>query len=264
MSLIRLIYIVPSDAEPWPEAKERAADVLEDLQWFFADQMNMLGHGPQTFDIARDTDGSLLFHQIDSPLVKDQFIEANRRQYPARCRSATKRYGLCDDAYVKVYFVEAYSIIAGVVHANCGGWARNGGEAFLSSFHLKVTIRDWIADTSGYGGRVFNWIDSEPLAKNLRVGKNERGPALGDLSGAGYGIIAHELAHCFNPPPQEKGKRGRTGPLMGLGQLGMRGYFRPDLTSDRCWLRVEDGQAFSSNKSFAIRELKSRSVIFPK
>ncbi len=261
MSSVRVIYIVPSDAEPWSEAKDRAADVLEDLQWFFADKMDELGHGPKTFDIARDADGSLLFHQIDSPLIKKQFIEADRKQYPARCRSAAERNDLCDDAYITVYFVEAYSIIDGVVRANCGGWVRNGGEAFLSSLHLKLAIRDWVADTSRYAGKSFDWIGSEPLAENLR-GWNERGPALGDLSGAGYGIIAHELAHCFGPPPQENGKRGRRGPLMGRGQLGMRGYFRPKLTNDDCWLRVEDGQAFNCNASFAIRELKPRSGVF--
>jgi hypothetical protein len=260
MSVVRVIYIVPSDAEPWPEAKGRATDVLEDLQWFFAEEMDRLSHGRKTFGIARDANGSLLFHQIKGEFAKKEFLEASKREYPKWCREAAMKCGLFDDSYITVYFIEAYNITSGKVSANCSGWARNGGEAFLSSFHLKVAICHWIADTSGYGRRVFDWIDLEPLAENLRVGKNKRGPALGDLSGAGYGIIAHELAHCFNLPPQEKGKRGRTGPLMGVGQLGMRGYFRPDLTSDRCWLRIEDGQALKNSKSFDVRELKPKLI----
>jgi hypothetical protein len=254
VSLVRVIYIIPSDAEPWPEAKSRANDVLEDLQWFFADEMDRLGHGRKTFGIARDANGSLLFYQINGEFDKKSFLEANKKEYPGWCRDAATRCGLFANSYITVHFIEAYNITAEKVSANCCGWANYGGEAFLSSLHLKLAKRDWIALTNSYAGKFFEEIGAE-----LRIW-NDRGPELGDLSGAGYGVIAHELAHCFSPAPQEKGGRGRSGPLMGRGQVGMRGYFRPDLTGDKCFLRKEDGEALNNNNHFALRLLKPRSV----
>jgi hypothetical protein len=40
---VRVIYIVPSDAKVWLVAKQHATEVLEDLQHFFADEMNLRG-----------------------------------------------------------------------------------------------------------------------------------------------------------------------------------------------------------------------------
>jgi len=258
---VRVIYIIPTDAEPWGEAKQRATECLEDIQWFFADEMERWDYGLKTFKIATDNADSVVFHQIKSGLTKNDFGNV----YWNNCKNTAQEYGLRNLNYATVYFYEAYSITNGMVNAGSKGWARGkGGEAFLSSFHLKVAIRDWIADSSGYGGRVFDWIDSAPLAENLRVGKNKRGPALGDLSGAGFGIIAHELAHCFALPRQEAMKPGHNGPLMGNGFLGMRGYFRPDLTDDRCVLRKEDAAALDKSDFFGFRKLKPKSISFMK
>ena len=257
---IRVIYIVPAGIQPWFEAKQRATECLEDLQWFFADEMNRLGYGPMTFEIARDGEGSLVFYQIDSHLTPDDF----RKNYWNNCKNTARAYGLRDLDYVTVYFFEAYSISNGTVDdaGSRGKHKGRGGESFLSSLHLKVARREWLANSNGYGGEVFDWIDSEVM-KDDTLSWNGRGPTLGDVSGAGYGVVAHELAHCFNPPPQENGRSGRTGPLMGSGCRGMRGYFRPCLTDDRCVLRDEDAAAFSNNGFFALRRLKPKSAAFP-
>jgi len=259
---VRVIYVVPVGAEPWAEAELRATAVLEDIQWFFAEEMNRLGHGLKTFDIATAADGSLLFHQIDSPLSQEQFIHASRKQYQARCRSAAKLRGLCDNNDITVYFVEAYSIINGKVSgAQALGWSRNGGEAFLSSLHLKMARREWIGNENGYESEVFDWIDSQPMRRGT-LSWNKRGTQLGDVSGAGFGIIAHEVGHSFALPKQEKMRPGRKGPLMGNGCRGMRGYFRPDLTEDRCLLREQDGMVLSHSDLFALRNLKPKSISF--
>lgn len=253
---IRVIYVVPAGIRPWFEARRRATECLEDLQWFFADEMSRLGYGPMTFELARDGEGSLVFHQIDSHLRPNDF----RRNYWNNCKDTARAYGLRDLDYVTVYFFEAYSIDDGAVvdAGSRGKHEGRGGEAFLSSLHLKVARREWLANSSGYGGEVFDWIDSQVIHS-----WKGRGSTLGDLSGAGYGVVAHELAHCFNPPRQEKGRSGRTGPLMGSGCRGMRGYFQPSLTGDRCVLRDEDAVAFSNNGFFALRKLTSKSAAFP-
>lgn len=70
---VRVIYIVPSDAKEWLDAKQHATEVLEDLQHFFADEMKQRGHGPKTFEIARDADNDLLFDAKHSSIEKAQF-----------------------------------------------------------------------------------------------------------------------------------------------------------------------------------------------
>ena len=69
---VRVIYIVPSDAKEWLDAKQHATEVLEDLQHFFADEMNQRGHGPKTFEIAKDADNDLLFDAKHSSIEKAQ------------------------------------------------------------------------------------------------------------------------------------------------------------------------------------------------
>jgi hypothetical protein len=256
---VRVIYIVPADAQPWLEVKQRATECLEDLQWFFADEMQRLGFGSMTFEIAMDEEGSLDFYQLKSDLIRDEFL----KNYYNSCKSTVSSYRLRNFNYITIYFYEAYSINNGIVNdAGCGGGQRGrGGEAFISSLQLKMARREWLTNNNNYGGEVFDWIDSEPM-KNNTLSWNGRGLTLGDVSGSGFGIIAHELAHCFNLPPQEVGQRGSHGLLMGNGCRGMRGYFQPELTTDRCFLRPEDAEAFNRNGSFAKRELKSKSSAF--
>lgn len=129
----------------------------------------------------------------------------------------------------------------------------NGGKVFLSSLHLKLARREWLANSNGYDGEVFDWISSEAV-KDDTLSWNDRGPTLGDVSGAGFGVIAHELAHCFNPPPQENGEHGPEGLLMGNGCRGIRLYFQPKLTGDRCKLRNEDAAAFEKSDFFRLTD----------
>ena len=49
---------------------------------------------------------------------------------------------------------------------------------------------------------------------------------------------------------------------MGKGCRGMRGYFRPDLTDDRCVLSKESAAILDNSFFFKVRELKRRSVSF--
>lgn len=70
---VRVIYIVPSDAKEWLDAKQHATEVLEDLQHFFADEMNQRGHGPKTFEIARDAAMTFCLTQSTALLRKPNF-----------------------------------------------------------------------------------------------------------------------------------------------------------------------------------------------
>ena len=256
---VRVIYVVPVDAEPWGEAKHRATECLADIQWFFADEMKRLGYGPKTFEIANDECGALVFHQIRSPLTKEEF----RENYWKKCKKVAQAYGLRSTNDVVVYFYESYTITSGEVSgAGARGKRRGlGGEAFLSSLHLKLARREWIVNDNGYNGEVFDWISPEAM-KGDTLSWHGRGRKLGDVSGSAFGVIAHELGHAFGLPDNSPPGRNRKGNLMGNGCRGMRGYFRPDLTDDFCVLSEQNAELLENKDFFAVRKLKPKSMSF--
>ena len=253
---VRVIYVVPKDAEPWGETKQRAADWLADIQWFFADEMDRLGYGPKTFQIAFDGGGAIGFHQFKASETKKQFEQDPRgsckRVVGGRLRNQ-------EDA--EVCFFEAYSITHGVVSGDAARTKRR--RCYLSSLHLKLARREWLASQDVYCGQVYPWIGQEPMQSGT-LSWNGRGPTLGDVSGAAFGVMAHELVHCFGPDDHtsDDDVRERKGNLMGKGFRGMRGYFRPDLTADRCVLSKKDAALLSSSPFFAVRDLKPKPMSF--
>ncbi len=256
---VRVIYVVPKNVEPWREAKRRAHEWLEDIQWFFADQMEKLNHVPKTFEIATDNREELVFHQIRSSLEKDEF----RKNPVNNCKNVGKIHGLRSMNDAVVYFHESYSILNGKASGKGarGGKRGIGGEAFLSSLHLKIARREWIADNNGYDGKVFKWISPEPMKADT-LSWNRRGRKLGDVAGSAFGMMAHELGHSFGLSHDKTNDRNRKGNLMYNGCRGMLGYFRPDLTNDFCVLSVRNAAVLNKNDFFAVRDLKPKSVIF--
>lgn len=252
---VKVIYIVPKDVKPWPEARSRAQECLEDLQWFFADQMDKRGYGPKTFKIATDNRRELIFQQIEINFTKDEFQKSRVNN----CKSVGKTYGLRNTDNVVVYFYESYSIRNGKISGQ--GAKGQRGEAFLSILHLKMAKREWIANNNGYVGEVFNWISLEPMKVDT-LSWNRRGTELGDVAGSAYGIIAHELGHSFGLSHNKINDKNRRGYLMNNGCRGMRGYFRPDLTNDFCVLSERNAANLNKNNFFGVRDLKPKSIIF--
>lgn len=254
---VRVVYVVPKDAEPWGEAKQRAMDLLEDLQWYFADQLHRNNYEPRkTFEIARDQDDDLSFRQVHAPQTKVEF--PNRDRALAICKDLL---GPPDQAYAEICFVEAYRITAGLVSNDLAGTSKR--RSCITSLDLKVALREWVADTNKYGHQVFSWISSEPI-KHWKG----RGEQVGDLSGAGFAVIAHELSHSFGlkhlekDDPRRKEEKEGKGYLMGNQFRGMRGNFRPDLTNDFCDITKEEAEILSSGGFFDVRKLRPRSLSF--
>ena len=208
---VRVIYVVPKDVEPWRDVRHRAHEWLEDIQWFFADEMKRRGYGPKTFEIATDSRGALVFHQIESPLTRGDFSKVAVNG----CKNVAMAHGLGPSSDVVVYFYESYSISHGKVSGQ-GARGREtgiGGEAFLSSLHLKMAMREWIADDNGYDGKVFEWISPQPMTANT-LSWNKRGKKLGDVAGSAFGIMAHELGHAFHLSHDKTNDANRKGNLM--------------------------------------------------
>ena len=124
-----------------------------------------------------------------------------------------------------------------------------------------MALREWIADKSGYESKIFPWICSEPMKANT-LSWNKRGKQLGDVSGAAFGTITHELGHSFGLHHDRTNDHNRKGNLMGNGFRGMRGYFRPDLTEDFCRLSEKNAAILDKSPFFAVRDLEPKSIAF--
>jgi hypothetical protein len=256
---VRVVYVVPVDSEPWEDAEHRATECLEDIQWFFADEMKRLGYAAKTFEIAKDEGGTGVFHRIGSPLKREEF----GKNYWEKCKKAAQAHGLRGTSDVVVYFYESYTVTNDEVSGAGARGKRSGvgGEAFLSSLHLKLARREWIANDNGYEGEVFDWVLPGPMKSNT-LSWHGRGKKLGDVSGSAFGVISHELGHAFGLPHDSPLGKNRQGTLMGRGFRGMRGYFRPDLTNDFCTLSEQSAELLVNNDFFAVRRLRPKSIAF--
>lgn len=245
---VRVAYVTPQDSPVWEHAKTRANVLLEGLRQFFAFEMNRHGHGKRTFEIARDEDGTLLFHQITSPLTPAEFAKAPKKG----CKDAANEFGVrtlnrSDADDVIIFFYEHYSVVEGQVNAGARGERRGcGGEVFLSSLILKTAVKEWLTSDKRHQGEVFD-LHGYPLKWNGRISDK-----LADISGAAFGITAHEFVHCFGEPNDRSGNRMS---LMGRGYRFMGRSLKPHSPSERCELSRQTAAHLASDPFFKVRQL---------
>ena len=254
---VRVIHIVPSDSIVWPEARSHATWLLEDVQNFFADQLDQNGHGPKTFEINYDKDGLVVFDEYKSPLSKKDFQDDAWHA----CKEVLGGGRPKNAPDIELCFFDGYSIENGV--ANVPGAFCKRRRCYLNVLHLKLARRDWLERTDGYSGKIFEWISPEPMLEKT-LAWNGRGKELGEVSGASYGVITHEVAHAFGLKDHgsSEDKWERNGNLMGTGIRGFRGVFTPDKTDDRCFLTAEDADQLNESQFFDFRDLKPKSSAF--
>ena len=131
---VSAVYILASDAEPWRDAQRRATETLQDLQWFFADEMEFLGYKPKTFQIEYDGNGLVHFQVVKTDLKKQEFGIGRKQVIPKARRLLPE----LTEEYLQVCFLESYSYINGDLSGVVAGCSQK--RAYLSSLYLKVAF----------------------------------------------------------------------------------------------------------------------------
>lgn len=185
---VRVVYVIPADAQPWLQMQARATHVIEGIAQFISDELNRHSYGQRTFKINRSPNGLIHFTEHKSKYLKARFEESSS----TALHLIQVELGPSELVYADLYVVEAYAIKGGVVSGDIAGSSKR--RACVSSLHLKAASREWIDSEDEFFGEVFPWISREPIIKwRNRDGK------VGDVAGACFGAIAHELIHCFGP-----------------------------------------------------------------
>ena len=235
---VRVVYVVPADAQPWLDVQARATQVVEVIQQFISVEMKRHGYGERTFRIDRNASGSVHFTQYESKHRKDRFEK----------RSATALHlvkevaGGPEQIFAELFVIEAYSIQDGVVSGDISGYSKR--RACVSSLHLKAAVREWIDRDDEFFGQVFPWISPEPILE----WENRRGQ-LSEVAGACFGVIAHELIHSFGPDNHNKAVDidiSSSENIMGTGR-NMRAYLRGENSAGKCVLSKHAAKLVADN-----------------
>jgi hypothetical protein len=61
---VHIVYWTPSDREPAPRYRERLSAIFDDVQKFYAREMDRNGFGPRTIKLVREADGLCKIHVV--------------------------------------------------------------------------------------------------------------------------------------------------------------------------------------------------------
>ena len=234
---VKVVYIIPADAQPWAEAPVRATQAVEAIQKYVSYEMNRLNHGERTFEIER-VNGLVHFTPHKSKHSKAEFEKGHARALEL-CKDKDLA-GQPQQVYAELFIIEAYSITDGEVSGDVAGCSKR--RACVSSLHLKAALLEWIHSDEKFFGEMFPWISPEAILN----WKHRKG-AKGDIAGRCFGVIAHELLHCFGAIDHDDADGGKPGEhIMGTGR-NIRTFLQGKGTVGTCMLSERSAKNMRDN-----------------
>lgn len=205
--VLRVVYFVPADREAAPRFRPRLQRVLEDIQAFYADEMEANGFGRMTFALDRDGKGALRVHEIHGRDPAARYTRQDTANVAAEVREGLAARGIAMDE-------ETVLIVQRLMHwedgraVETGPYAGGGGGGVGTAFvyddpRLDAALLD-SREPGGYCHRPCSW---------------------GEFNSLYIGGIAHELGHAFGlahlAEQAAQRERGRIS-LMGNGNRTYR------------------------------------------
>ena len=132
--VVRQIYFHPSDRQPSPDTDARLDALVEDVQQFYADEMERHGFGRKTFRLETDALGKRVRHYVKG---KFPTIDYRTNRINQALEEIIEHFGLAEH-FVYVFFIEGdnNSLASSEVGGIAGGYPFGGNANItLSDFH---------------------------------------------------------------------------------------------------------------------------------
>ena len=124
---VRMIYFLPNDRPFRQEVVQKMKDEIRNIQTFYAEQMQVHGHGNKTFRVETDAQGEPMVHRVDGQHSNSRYT----------FRHALTEVGQVFDRSVNIYFIvidqgtDLISTGTGRARGVGNRWAPNGGYAVV-------------------------------------------------------------------------------------------------------------------------------------
>jgi hypothetical protein len=183
---LNVVYFTPFDRDPEPRYRERLDSILKDIRAFYLDGMEKAGFGPETFDLARDSEGAWIIHLVKGREPESSYHKPDAEKVIGECRPVLKTAGVSLERETALIF------------CNLAAWDEKG-RIFShhspyygyssSTVHLCFALDSVIQNLDDIPKK-------EPVLNDDEYGHL----SLGKFNTIFIGGIAHELGHAFSLP----------------------------------------------------------------
>ena len=178
-NMVRLVYFVPRQRQPQPDIDVKLDALIENVQKFFADEMERHGFKRKTFVFETDRRGNAVVHRVNGHFRDVYYHRDTAKRVDAE---VSQRFNFSKNVYLMVVDVGTEHIDGacgkgGDNWNNIGDW---GGRAFIPADGPCLDIDDGLALTAHELGHAFSVFHDFS----------------NDASIMSYGINRTELAHC--------------------------------------------------------------------
>ncbi len=182
--VVKLIYFLPSDRAPQPDIPEKLDRLVQNVQEYYADEMERHGFGRKTFTVEKNTDGSTKVYLFEGRTTADYYFINTAKKVKKEIES---------------YFDSSKNIH--LIVADINNVLGNISSSIVSTSTTPYTI-DYTEDVKGIrGGDIImtanhNGISTELLSRHL-----------GSTFGLGHDLRdpTHLMSYGRNPKQLSKG-----------------------------------------------------------
>jgi hypothetical protein len=203
---LHVVYWTPADREPAPKYRERLSRVLLDVQGFYRTEMQRLGLGERTFQLASEADGLLKLHLVRGAKPYERYDVDSGGEIRTECLPTLEAAGIDAGRETIAIFcnMSNWDEKAGTMRQN-GPYYAGGGLRSGTAWQVDSPLLDAALIAK-----------KEPLLTDGQYGRI----SVGKYNSIFVGGVCHELGHAFGLPhnserPEERAAFGTA--LMGSG-----------------------------------------------